>query len=222
MPANVDRSRAFAGVLLSLACAACGVKLNGKTYGPGSGGGAATAAPGEPASSSGDAPGGSCTAAAENAARKHGLTGPCWDPPGPATAASPLTIARGMRAVGRTTDDHDVYWFDMPANGELVAPYNENGTGCARIPTYSVVGKRQQLYVPYDSEDGQPPPRLDDVIGMPLAEALAYYASLGKPLCVQVEWEPACERDPGTVCADQRAPHDDGGVPLTVAGRRPR
>jgi hypothetical protein len=145
------------------------------------------------------------------------MKGACWDPPGPYETVPPVHVVPGVRAMERPPSGDDIYWIDMPKEAVL-----SDISGCGSLPTGSAYVADSIQYLPYSDEDGLPRPEIPDQLGEPVTKVLEYLDGLGTPFCVTVRWDPACEREPGTVCADERSPDESGGLTLTAAGKRPR
>lgn len=131
---------------------------------------------------------GTCTAENLVTARQQGLTGPCWDPPGREAFAAPVHVVPGLRQMA-----DDLWWFDMPREGEV-----DPNTRCPLLPA---AGDGTYSYDPYSDEGGQPAPAIPAVTGMTVAQALAALDRLDAPLCVQlITWTTSCPQPEGHVC----------------------
>lgn len=150
---------------------------------------------------------GNCAVDVLPTARDQGLVGECWDPPGRVAFAPPMHVTPGMRQMS-----DDVWWFDMPAEGEL-----DPNRGCPSLP-----GARGNPfpYEPYAEDGGRRLPAIPNLTGKSVAAALAALDALDAPLCVQtIVWFDRCEVAPGVVC-DQNVHDEDGKVNLIVRGER--
>lgn len=148
---------------------------------------------------------GNCTAENLVTARQQGLIGPCWDPPGRTAFAPPVHVVPGMRQMA-----DDLYWFDMPREGE-VEPNNR----CAVLPSAS---GGTYSYDPYSDEGGRPVPAIPAMTGLTVEQALAAIGRLDAPLCVQlITWTTSCPQPEGHVC-DQNFDDRYGQLNLIVRG----
>ena len=131
---------------------------------------------------------GNCTPENLVTARQQGLTGPCWDPPGSQAFAPPVHVVPGLRQMA-----DEVWWIDMPREGEL-----DPNTNCPMLPSAS---GGSYHYDPYSDEGGQPVPAIPVVTGLPVADALAAIDRLDAPVCVQlITWTTSCPQPAGHVC----------------------